>query len=109
MVNHHGAVDNAEFRQHGGRGQIAVLDVDDLLAPRNDGTAIALRRHTSLDPFRHTRRPVCRYAVISRGPSSPPFSQELGHLYVIDLRSRSVVATVTGVGHEPCALAIVEK
>ena len=50
-----------------------------------------------------------RYAVISGGPSSPPFSQELGHLYVIDLRSRRVVATVTGVGHEPYALAIVQR
>ena len=50
-----------------------------------------------------------RYAVISGGPSSPPFSQELGHLYVIDLQSRRVVATVTGVGHEPYALAIVER
>ena len=50
-----------------------------------------------------------RYAVISGGPSSPPFSQELGHLYVIDLRSRKVVATVTGVGHEPYALAVVER
>lgn len=50
-----------------------------------------------------------RYAVISGGPSSPPFSQELGHLYVIDLRSRKVVATVTGVGHEPYALAVIER
>ncbi|HTM29833.1 MAG TPA: hypothetical protein VL263_00935 [Vicinamibacterales bacterium] len=50
-----------------------------------------------------------RYAVISGGPASPPFSQELGHLYVIDLRSRRVVATVTGVGHEPYALAVVER
>lgn len=50
-----------------------------------------------------------RYAVISGGPSSPPFSQALGHLYVIDLQSRKVVATVTGVGHEPYALAIVQR
>jgi DNA-binding beta-propeller fold protein YncE len=50
-----------------------------------------------------------RYAVISGGPSSPPFSQALGHLNVIDLRSRAVVATVTGVGHEPYAVAIVER
>ena len=50
-----------------------------------------------------------RYAVISGGPSSPPFSQELGHLYVIDLRSRKVVATVSGVGHEPYALAVVQR
>jgi DNA-binding beta-propeller fold protein YncE len=50
-----------------------------------------------------------RYAVISGGPADPPFSQDLGHLYVIDLRARRVVATVTGVGHEPYALAIVER
>lgn len=50
-----------------------------------------------------------RYAVVSGGPASPPFSQELGHLYVIDLRSRRVVATVTGVGHEPYALAVVQR
>jgi DNA-binding beta-propeller fold protein YncE len=50
-----------------------------------------------------------RFAVISGGPSSPPFSQELGHLYVIDLRSRRVVATVTGVGHEPYAVAVVQR
>ena len=50
-----------------------------------------------------------RYAIISGGPSSPPFAQELGLLYVIDLRSRRVVATVTGVGHEPYALAMVQR
>ena len=51
VVNHHGAIDNATFRQHGGRGQIAVLDMDDLLAPRNDGTANALRRHMDSGGF----------------------------------------------------------
>ena len=45
VVNHHGAVDNAEFRQHGGRGQIAVLDTDAVLDPENDRTATALRHH----------------------------------------------------------------
>lgn len=50
-----------------------------------------------------------RYAVISGGPSVPPFSQELGQIYVIDLRSRRLVATVTGVGHEPYALAVVDR
>ena len=28
VINHHGSIDNGEFRQHGGRGQIAVLDVN---------------------------------------------------------------------------------
>jgi DNA-binding beta-propeller fold protein YncE len=50
-----------------------------------------------------------RYAVISGGPAAPPFSEELGHLYVLDLQSRRVVATVTGVGHEPYAVALVER
>jgi DNA-binding beta-propeller fold protein YncE len=51
VVNHHGAIDNAVFRQHGGRGQIAVLDVDDLLVPKHDGTAAALRRHMDTGGF----------------------------------------------------------
>ena len=50
-----------------------------------------------------------RYAVISAGPSSQPFSRELGHVYVLDLQSRTVVGTVTGVGNDPYALAIVER
>jgi DNA-binding beta-propeller fold protein YncE len=53
--------------------------------------------------------PDGRYALISAGPSSQPFSQELGHVYVLDLRSRTVVATVTGVGNDPYALAIVSR
>jgi DNA-binding beta-propeller fold protein YncE len=44
VVNHHGAIDNAEFTQHGGRGSVAVMDVRLLLLPQNDGTARALQR-----------------------------------------------------------------
>src|SRR6185503_15108335 len=44
VVNHHGDIDNAEFTQHGGRGNVAVLDVQLLLQPENDGTARALER-----------------------------------------------------------------
>lgn len=50
-----------------------------------------------------------RYAIVSGGPALPPLSQALGHLYVIDLRTRRVVATVTGVGHEPYGLAVIER
>jgi YVTN family beta-propeller protein len=53
--------------------------------------------------------PDGRYAVISGGPAVPPFSAELGHLYLIDLRTRRVVATVTGVGHEPYGVAVVDR
>ena len=45
--------------------------------------------------------PDGRYAVISGGPGSQPFSEETGYVYVIDLGSRRVVATVTGVGTIP--------
>ena len=51
VVNHHGAIDNAEFRQHGGRGMIAVLDVDHVLVPTNDRTAAALVRHMDSGSF----------------------------------------------------------
>ena len=51
VVNHHGAIDNAEFRQHGGRGKIAVLDVDDVVDPGNDKTANAVRRHLDSGGF----------------------------------------------------------
>ena len=50
-----------------------------------------------------------RYAVISGGPGSQPFSEETGYVYVIDLRSRTVVATVTGVGNDPYNLALVRR
>ena len=51
VVNHHGAIDNVEFRQHGGRGKIAVLDVDDVVDPGNDKTANAVRRHLDSGGF----------------------------------------------------------
>jgi DNA-binding beta-propeller fold protein YncE len=51
VVNHHGSVDNAEFRQHGGRGQIAVLDVDAVIDRRNDKTHKAIQRHMDSGGF----------------------------------------------------------
>ena len=47
--------------------------------------------------------------MISGGPGSQPFSEETGYVYVIDLRSRTVVATVTGVGNDPYNLALVRR
>jgi DNA-binding beta-propeller fold protein YncE len=45
VVNHHGAIDNDEFVQHGGRGNIAVMDVSRMVKRRHDNTADALVRH----------------------------------------------------------------
>src|SRR5437899_11669753 len=38
VINHHGAVDNAEFLQHGGRGSVSVMNVKQLLDPGVDTT-----------------------------------------------------------------------
>ena len=44
VVNHHGAVVNAEFLQHGGRGSISVMDVEKMLRPELDNTDRALEQ-----------------------------------------------------------------
>lgn len=51
VVNHHGAIDNDEFLQHGGRGSIAVMDVKKMVKPRHDNTADALRRQIDSGHF----------------------------------------------------------
>src|SRR5215831_6810781 len=44
VINHHGAVNNAKFLQHGGRGSISVMDVEKMLEPQFDNTDGALER-----------------------------------------------------------------
>ena len=51
VVNHHGSIENTEFRQHGGRGQVAVLKVDAVLDRQNDRTPNALKRHLDSGGF----------------------------------------------------------
>ncbi len=51
VVNHHGAIDNDEFLQHGGRGNIAVMDVKKMTQRRNDNTAAALELHIDSGHF----------------------------------------------------------
>lgn len=94
-------------------GNVSIVSLDQALAgnPAAEVARIPLVRADG-QPTRPKGSAITsdgRYAVISGGPSSPPFSQELGHLYVIDLRARRVVSTVTGVGHEPYAVAIVRR
>jgi DNA-binding beta-propeller fold protein YncE len=50
-----------------------------------------------------------RYAVISGGPGVQPFSQEVGYVYIIDLATRTVVGTVTGVGNDPYGLVAISR
>src|SRR5580765_4764985 len=51
VVNHHGAIDNDEFLQHGGRGNIAVMNIKRMIKPRHDNTADALERHVDSGHF----------------------------------------------------------
>ena len=51
IVNHHGAVDNAEFLQHGGRGNIAIMTIQEMVKRKNDNTAAALERHIDSGHF----------------------------------------------------------
>jgi DNA-binding beta-propeller fold protein YncE len=48
-----------------------------------------------------------RYAVISGGPRTP--FEPSRTVWIIDLRTRTVVGTVTGVGNDPYGLALVEQ
>ncbi len=48
-----------------------------------------------------------RYAVISGGPRTNFVPS--GTVWVIDLRTRAVVGTVTGVRNDPYGLALVER
>ncbi|MEO8936659.1 MAG: hypothetical protein ABI277_09750 [Burkholderiaceae bacterium] len=51
VMNHHGAVVNAEFLQHGGRGNIAVMEVRKMISRRYDNTAQALQANWDLGWF----------------------------------------------------------
>ena len=44
MINHHGAVNNAEFLQHGGRGSVSVMGVKKMISARFDNTDRALEQ-----------------------------------------------------------------
>jgi YVTN family beta-propeller protein len=51
VVNHHGAINNDEFLQHGGRGNIAVMNIRKMIQRKNDNTANALERHIDSGHF----------------------------------------------------------
>jgi YVTN family beta-propeller protein len=51
VVNHHGSIDNNEFMQHGGRGNISVMTIRKMIRPENDDTAEALVRHIDSGHF----------------------------------------------------------
>src|SRR5712664_2219939 len=44
VINHHGAVNNAEFLQHGGRASVSVMDVKTMITAKFDNTDNALEQ-----------------------------------------------------------------
>ena len=44
MSNHHGAVNNAEFLQHGGRASVSVMNVKKMISAKFDNTDLALEQ-----------------------------------------------------------------
>jgi DNA-binding beta-propeller fold protein YncE len=50
-----------------------------------------------------------RHAVVSGGPRLDPSLQPSGYVWVIDLQTFSVVATVTGIGNDPYGLTLLEN
>ena len=50
-----------------------------------------------------------QYVVVSGGPRLPPDAPPSGTVWIINLRSRAVVATVTGVGNDPYGVTILER
>jgi DNA-binding beta-propeller fold protein YncE len=44
VTNHHGAVNNAEFLQHGGRASVSVMNVKKMISAKFDNTDLALEQ-----------------------------------------------------------------
>ena len=49
-----------------------------------------------------------QYAAVSGGPRLAPNAPPSGTVWIINLRSRAVVATVTGIGNDPYGLTVLE-
>jgi DNA-binding beta-propeller fold protein YncE len=91
VMNHHGAIANAEFLQHGGRASISVLDLRKMVSRRFDDSDAALERNYDAGWFggvglvQHGGRLVVSY---SEGWLSEDGSNRIG---IIDLRTGGLV------------------
>src|SRR5712692_791399 len=96
---------------------VSIVDLRLALAhdPRAEVARIPVTRPADADGLVRPGRPKGtavtsdgRYAVVSGGPRLAPTAPPSGTVWVIDLRARAVVATVTGVGNDPYGLTILE-
>ena len=97
---------------------VSIVDLGLALAhdPRAEVARIPVTRPVDPDGIQRPGNPKGtaitsdgRYAVVSGGPRLAPTAPASGTVWVIDLRSRSVVATVTGVGNDPYGVTILEN
>src|SRR5262249_1865318 len=58
VINHHGAVNNAEFLQHGGRGSVSAMDAKKMISARFGNTGRALDRNNDIRYFGGVGLPV---------------------------------------------------
>jgi hypothetical protein len=94
---------------------VSIVDLELALAgnPGAEVARIPLTRPPDVDNVVRPARPKGsavtadgRYAIISGGPRTT-FAPS-GTVWILDLHTRTIVATVTGIGNDPYGLAVVE-
>jgi DNA-binding beta-propeller fold protein YncE len=94
-------VDLRRALAHDPHAEVARIPV--VRPPESDGTVLPGNpKGTAITANGH-------YAVVSGGPRLDPNAPPSGAVWIINLRSRSVIATVTGIGNDPYGLTILER
>jgi DNA-binding beta-propeller fold protein YncE len=93
-------VDLGRALAHDPHAEVARIPV--IRPPETDGTVLPGNpKGTAVTANGH-------YAAVSGGPRLVPDAPPSGTVWIINLRSRAVVATVTGIGNDPYGLTILE-
>jgi DNA-binding beta-propeller fold protein YncE len=106
VINHHGAVDNDEFIQHGGRGGIAVMDISKMINRRFDDTAAALERHVDSGHFGAVGLALLPDLFIVANAESHLTEDGGNRITFVDRRTgflRGEVEQALGTAHADCA------
>jgi hypothetical protein len=99
--NNVSVIDLARALAHDPHAEVARIAV--IRPPETDGTVLPG------NPKGTAITADGKYAVVSGGPRLAPTAPPSGTVWIINLRSRAVVATVTGIGNDPYGLTILEQ
>jgi DNA-binding beta-propeller fold protein YncE len=99
--NNVSVVDLARALAHDSHAEVARIAV--IRPPETDGTVLPG------NPKGTAITADGKYAVVSGGPRLAATAPPSGTVWIINLRSRAVVATVTGIGNDPYGLTILEQ